>query len=267
VRGIKKSAPPWIQKYRAELLRCLTTPLAVDMRPGEICRVGPDAAAGSGKHVRGSHFDRLDKLRTGALLRCEQKGICVYCEIKLAVQNPQRVRITHWRPLSKTPEMALDWHNLYLSCSNSTTCDVLQDDRRFRWDDSEGSTEEDLPPPVDLLYEHCLGFRKDGRAYIKDDAPLTATQRRALRLVIEDQVDDAGRTLSSILNLNSKTLVAARKAAIKSEGDALGRDFPHRKATAAERAQRAAALLAATEYSPFVSARVAYLTRSGRKKG
>jgi uncharacterized protein (TIGR02646 family) len=280
VRGIKKSAPPWLAKHRKDLLAGLAA-------------LGKDATEQArSEHARVSHFDALgDKKRdVRKLLWAEQRGLCVYCEVGLPRQRvegnlvPEGFPIEHWRPLSKFPALSLDWANLYLSCTGQeplpqaqayygpdpherTTCDPLKLARRLRWDDSKDSTEEDLPWPVDMAYEHCVGFRQDGRAFVKDGAPLNATQRRALQLAIEDQDDDTGETRASILNLNSKTLVAARKAAITSEGKRLSEDFPNQTASAAERAQRAAAMLDTTEYPSFVSARVAYLTRSGRKKG
>lgn len=48
------------------------------------------------------------------VLRAMSHGKCFYCETKL---EQQEETVDHYVELSRAPDLAFDWHNLYLSCS------------------------------------------------------------------------------------------------------------------------------------------------------
>ena len=186
----------------------------------------------------------------------EQGGLCVYCEQSLKEDYPSP-RIDHWRPLSLNPELALHWRNLYLSCATESTCDNRKQANPLRADLSD----PDLPWPVEVEYERCVGFTSFGEIYVRQDAPLDEIQQqtlaRALGVPHDDVVKDNG-----ILNLNQPALVAARAAALDSERDRLQRDFEGRTASRADRETRAVRLRNARPLKKFVSIRVRWLERS-----
>lgn len=193
------------------------------------------------------------KLR--AVLATEQRGICVYCE-RLLDEKKEAPPVEHWRPLSQSPESALCWNNLYLSCPTPDTCDDQKKYRRLLWGDGD----PDLPWPTDAPYHDWLGFTHLGEVYVRADRALDEKTRKALELAISDQ-EYRGQKKASILNLNHRTLVAARKAAIDSERIKMEKDFPNRSVPPAERKNRADKMLSANNYPKFVSIRVAWLTK------
>lgn len=211
------------------------------------------------KHAR-SKFDSLDKKKLREPLVRDQRCLCVYCEDKLEVKDdtPQEriPHIEHWRPLSDLPEKALCWDNLYLSCPNKNTCDGAKGDRRLACE-----ADEDLPRPCDAPYHEWIGFTNLGRIYVRADARINEATRKALELAIADQQDGA-RVRCSILNLNDRELVAARKRAIDIERARMAKDYPDEHASREERHARAAKLLEEEHYPSFVSIRVAYLRKT-----
>ena len=219
-------------------------------------RAGLPAAADPSHHAR-AHFDAMDKKKLRAVLLQEQRAICVYCERRIKDEEGEEVPpIEHWRSLSGCPDVALHWRNLYLSCPFTGTCDDAKAHRRLRWDEADA----DLPWPVEMQYERCVGWRSNGDIYVRTDAPLSDAQRRALELAIADRAAGAAKR-TAILNLNHPALREARAAAIDAERARMGRDFPNRTATTEEKAERAAAMLDESPYPPFVSIRVAWLRK------
>lgn len=201
-------------------------------------------------------FDALEKRQLRAVLYREQGRLCVYCERRLTEGHPAP-RIDHWRPLSRVPDRALDWNNLYLSCNTPATCD------RRKGEDPLGdpSLGPELPPPVEVPYERCVGFTSLGELYVRSDAPLSEDQRGVLATVVghphTDSVKDNGR-----LNLNHPALVAARAAAVDSERSRLERDFPDRTAGKDAREQRATTLADEEDLAEYVSIRIGWLRRT-----
>ena len=202
-----------------------------------------------------TEFDRLDKGKLREVLSGEQASLCVYCERRLP-ENGGPARIEHWIPLSGAPEYALDWRNLYLSCTTIDTCDGAKGDRRLRWDDAD----PDLPWPTELDYERLVGFDGDGRMYVRDDVNIDEATRRALDLAIDD-LEYGGDRRRAILNLNHRTLVTRRRAALDSERRRMEKDFKNRTATRGEREERATRLLGRERLPAFVSIRVAWLRK------
>lgn len=202
------------------------------------------------------HFDTLHKPVLREALRKEQRWICVYCEVTLADESAP-LRIDHWIPVNEEPTLALTWSNIHLSCPNQATCDIAKKGKRL-----------DLPWPGDTRYQDWIGFTTDGEIYVRRDAPIDDATRKALELAIgRRQPEGGGKKHPSILYLNDRALIAARKAAIQSEMHRMEKDFKHRRATPEDRQARAAALLDAPRYPSFVSIRVAYLQRMlGRHK-
>ena len=203
-----------------------------------------------------SQFNRLKKQKLRVEMYREQRFLCIYCERRVAEDNPTP-RIDHWYPLSREPELALHWTNLYLSCPSLETCDAAKDDHPFRWD-------ADMPWPVDFRYEDVVGFTSRGEVYIRLDVALPDASRRAFEAALAGHVDGA-QVRRSIVNLNHPALVEARAAAVDSERVRIKKDFEDRTATRDERDERATQLLDRDSRPAFVSIRVAWLRgRLGR---
>lgn len=201
-------------------------------------------------------YDSMEKRKLRAVMYREQGGLCVFCERR--VEDGQSTpRIDHWRPLSAVPELALHWRNLHLSCASDATCDCSKHETRFRADPGDN----DLPWPVDLAYERCVGFTSLGEVYVRTDAPLNEAQRRALVLALGAPHDDVVKG-NGVLNLNHPALIAARAAALDSERSRLERDCKGKTATRDERLARASALLKEQPLREFISIRVRWLERS-----
>jgi len=203
-----------------------------------------------------SEFDRLEKRKLRAEMYREQHSLCIYCERRIAEGHPTP-RIDHWCPLSRDPDLALHWNNLYLSCSTLETCDSAKGDRPLRWD----ALDPDLPWPVDLPYEDIVGFTGRGEIYVRSDVALPEATRRALELAIAD-CPDGDTVRRGIVNLNHPALVKARAAAVRREHLHLERDFKNRTATRNERKERAARLLDKGRRPAFASIRVAWLRKT-----
>lgn len=194
-----------------------------------------------------SKFDQLAKSKLRATLYREQRFLCIYCERGIDEGYPTD-RIDHWRPLSAHPELALQWKNLYLSCSESRTCDSAKRDRPLRW----GEGDPHLPWPVDRRYEDLVGFTSLGEIYVRSDVDLPPATRRALELAIAN-CRDGDRVRHSIVNLNHPALVAAREEVVHGERKWMkGRDQDQREG-------RATSLLDQDRRPQFVSIRIASL--------
>ena len=201
-----------------------------------------------------AEFDQLAKQKLRVVMYREQGSLCIYCERRIAEGYPAP-RIDHWYPLSREPESALHWKNLYLSCSKPETCDSAKTDHRFRW-----GADSYVPWPVDLRYEEVVGFSNGGQIYVRSDVTLAEAIRRALELAVADRAD-GDRVRRSIVNLNHPALVKARIAAVRGERKRMERDFDNRTATRNEREVRATELLGRRPLPEFVSIRVARLRK------
>jgi len=209
-----------------------------------------------------SEFDKLDKFKLRAVLRIEQRFICVFCERQIEEGYPGP-RIDHWKPLSIHHELALHWKNLYLSCPTPKTCDDAKGNSSLGCEEGDS----DLPWPADFAYENLLGFASDGRIYVRTDVNVDDSVRQALALAIDPQPQGVGHW-QAILNLNDRVLLAARIAAIDGERERMRRESAGRTATRPEREQRAAALLRMNPFPAFVSVRVAWIRKFlGRGRG
>ena len=194
-------------------------------------------------------YRRLDKPKLRQVLYQEQGSICVYCECRLAEGWPPP-RVEHWRPLSKVPECALHWNNLYLSCTTRDTCDRRKQARRLKASDAD----PDLPWPTDFAYERAVGFTTAGYMYVRNDIDLDEPTRGALELAIDD-CEDGGLVRRAILNLNHPTLLEARRVAMDIEKE---RHDKHAMSQE-ERKARASQILDRDPRPEHVSARVAWL--------
>lgn len=203
-----------------------------------------------------SQYEDLDNPKLREVMYREQGSICAYCERRIEEGHPAP-RIDHWRPLSKNPDLALHWKNLYLSCATPETCDTAKGHRELRWDPGDAV----LPWPVDLRYENVVGFNSLGEMYVRSDANLDPATRKALQLAIEDQRDGAA-VRKSIFNLNHPALVAAREAALHSERSTLEKAYPNKHAPTEDRVQRSLVLLGRDPLPQFVSIRVGWLRRT-----
>lgn len=201
-------------------------------------------------------FDDLEKSKLRQILLEDQHHLCAYCETEVIDDPNEHPPVDHWEPLGKAPGLALSWGNLYLSCSGKDTCDRKKKGERLVWDDADPS----LPPPCAFQYERFLGFGRGGDVYVRRTAALSDVQRRALELAIDDR-EDSGIKRESLLGLNHRDLVAARKAVLDRERSRIERLFPnaHASISAPERRSRAQSLLGPGPRESFVSARVSWL--------
>jgi uncharacterized protein (TIGR02646 family) len=146
-----------------------------------------------------SRFDALNKVAIRTALGVEQRNLCVFCERRIdpalgPAQAPTMgVRIAHWKPISADPSGALEWRNVYASCtgvweSGAKTCD-----------ESQGSADPQLEAPADRDWSTQLEFGSQGTLKTRSGAP------KALKHAIGEQV----------WHLNQESLVAARAAAIQ----------------------------------------------------
>lgn len=210
-----------------------------------------------------SHFDQLDKVKLRKAMYREQGSICIYCESRVKEWHPEppidhespikekrQPPIDHWRPLSLSPQQALCWRNMHLSCTFRGTCDDIKGERPLKWN----PTDPDLPWPSAFTYENVIGFTSFGEMYVRRDRGMNNATRTALELAIADR-----GTQKTLLNLNHPTLMKNRRDAIDEEREKLNWAFPGRTASPADRKNRADALLAANPLLPFVSIRVAWL--------
>ena len=202
-----------------------------------------------------TRFEQLANQKLRVVMYREQSSLCIYCERRVAEGHPAP-RIDHWYPLSREPERALHWKNLYLSCPNNETCDSAKADHPFR-----GYADSHVPWPVDFSYEDVVGFSKGGKIYVRSDVTLADDVRQALELAIADRTD-GDRRRRSIVNLNHPALVKARMAVVRGERGRLERDFKNRTATRNEREARASELLRRRPLPEFVSIRVLWLRRA-----
>ena len=201
-----------------------------------------------------SQYGRLEKRRLRQVMYGEQGSLCVYCEQELS-ENVSPSHVEHWRPLSKDPEYAIHWRNLYLSCSTLETCDRAKGARRLKADD----TDPDLPWPTELNYQDLVCFTSGGEMYVRGDVDMDEATRRALELAIDDR-RNGGRQCRAILNLNHPTLVAARREALDIERERMRTES--RTPPKDEREERASQLLGREQLPAFVSIRVAWLRRT-----
>ena len=177
----------------------------------------------------------------------EQHFLCIYCERELAEGFPAP-RIDHWYPLSERPQLALQWNNLYLSCTFVETCDAAKGNSPFRWYGS------DVPWPLDLPYESVVGFTSRGKAYVRSDVALSEGTRQALeRGLFGGQGDHSAHGQN--VNLNHPALITARAAAIHGERGHMA----NRTGSENGREERATVLLERDMRPAFVSIRVAWL--------
>lgn len=232
MRGIRKPQPPHNVSPAGQTARSMHQ--AHTQLQSDLANLPPtDHAA----HARTS-FNALEKALLRAVLYSEQHHVCVYCERRVKESNTPPIE--HWHPVNGSPQHALDWDNLYLSCPNEGTCD-----------DAKEGTPLGLPWPTQKAYEHVVGFTSGGEIYVRSDAPLTPAEHQALASAI---------SINGTLNLNHSALVASRKAAIDAERKRLsgmGQNVPD-----TVRSATAQSLLAEPERPPHISIRVAYLTRT-----
>ena len=176
------------------------------------------------------------------LLFVEQRYVCVYCERQIDEVYPPPP-IDHWNPLSQFLQQVFDWNNLLVSCRTIDTCD-----------DRKASDTLNLPWPVAFQYEDVLGFTSGGRMYVRTDVTVAQPVLHALEIALDDQPGPP--KIRSTLYLNQPALREARAAAIEAE-EVIVEGLP--PMPAAQRQQRAVALLSQARRDAFISARVAYL--------
>ena len=200
-----------------------------------------------------TEFDQLHKVKLRDVMYGEQGSICVYCERRLS-EGVAPPHVEHWRPLSAAPELAFHWNNLYLSCTTESTCESKKGKRPLK----ASAADPDLPWPSEFAYENVVGFTSAGHMYVRKDANINDSTRKALELAINDcQFDDKLHT--SILNLNHPTLLEARRVSLDSERERLKRRSTRHVQSSEERTVRATQILDQDPRPEHVSVRVAWL--------
>ncbi len=126
------------------------------------------------------------------VLLTAQRGLCVYCGRRLNVENPGRFyHIEHFRPRSTYRHLAVDLHNIVLSCGP-------EDDERIPTETCGNAKEDwfDEGNHIEPVYPDCTNrFR----------FLLTGEITVAL------EPDEAARTMICVLNLNHRELKKDRK--------------------------------------------------------
>lgn len=130
-----------------------------------------------------------------ASLFVAQRGICVYCGVRLDLSKPGKTfHVEHFRPQALYNDLSVAFENLFLSCGQnslsgdlSQTCGTHKDD----WFDEDRCVEPNYPD---------------------------CTQRFKFLLngtvVSNDPDDDAANTMIEVLNLNHSELSTEREATL-----------------------------------------------------
>jgi len=192
------------------------------------------------------HFDSLEKGPVRKCLCSEQEYLCIFCECRL--RDNGDVRIAHWIPKAKEPKRALDWANLYASCSHEETCDTRQGNRVLGF-----------PSPVELDFGKVLRFSRNGAILVRPEATslLGESAAAALEKAIGSPIEHNDR--ASTLNLNWEPLRKARAQAIDGVRQRVQKRYPGRTASKADRKRMADEYLAEGRLTEYISIVLAWL--------
>ncbi len=222
-------------------------------------RLAKDVDALSSDSVRKEHFDTLSKPKMRARLLEEQRYRCAFCERELKEDDANGgsdVRIAHWTPIKQDKTRALEWDNLYASCSAKETCDSRQ-----------RSDLLGLRTPAELDFENVLDFRPNGEVHISASlgGRLREGEREALQRALGDPViaslDPKRGDHRSPLNINHKSLQVARAAALKGLQREIARKYPGSTARPEHLRKLLTRLLEGAPRTAFVSVQVTWLER------
>jgi len=147
-------------------------------------------------------YRERDDLRESLLE--EQGYICCYCMQRI---NKENLKIEHWKPQSKYPELQLISHNLLAACDGNEGSSP-----KFQHCDTHKGDDEITLNPADSQKncEQYIKYSSDGR--IDSDDPIINYE------------------LNEILNLNTQTLVSNRNKKIQAyEGKENGKYKPYCK--------------------------------------
>jgi len=135
------------------------------------------------------NYREKDELRD--YLATEQGYICCYCMQRIT-SNAETMKIEHYKPQKKYPQLQLDYQNLLASCKGN---DGGPKHLPRHCDTSKGEQEITINP-IDKISncERVIKYRKNG--WIYSDDPIINYE------------------LNNILNLNTQILVYYRKAVI-----------------------------------------------------
>jgi len=132
-------------------------------------------------------YRERDDLRESLLE--EQGYICCYCMQRI---NKENLKIEHWKPQSKYPELQLIYHNLLAACDGNEGSSP-----KFQHCDTHKGDDEITLNPADSKKncEQYIKYSSDGRIYSDDT-------------IINYELNET-------LNLNTQTLVSNRNKAFK----------------------------------------------------
>lgn len=152
--------------------------------------------AAPGATYDGQDFTEVkDDLRQ-ALVR-DQRGLCCYCTAGIAPEAA-RMKVEHWKPQSRYPDLQLAWKNLLGAClgnpgsrPQSQSCDTFKGDREIKLD------------PHNPDHIATLRCRSNGRIYSTDEQ-LQADIEEGLNLNTERLVNERKQLLTRFINLLDK---------------------------------------------------------------
>ena len=253
MRGVNKSKPP------------TTLRRSNDFRPGrqevehDLKQLLSDEADPLAKRkLARSIFESLDKPAIRQALWQEQCGLCVYCEGRLrdpaseadtAKKSTTGIQpIAHWQPIAHSPEDAVTWTNLHLSCDSRTSCDSIQGDQPLG-----------LDSPSRCAFEELIEYDIAGNAKVKDGVLRQVATPLAAAL-------GSGNTNTGVLGLNSEGLCDARATVLKTMKSLLARQFEGKRATSAQLGALATRQLEKRPLPAFVSVEVDWLKRQAARR-
>lgn len=156
----------------------------------------PEPAPLAEHRARGREYGRLKKAAIRPTLVRDQRGLCCYCMCRIR-NNRKKVKIEHFLPQSRYPDLALTWDNLFAACLGGTGRPPSQQ----HCDTSKGAKHCDLDPR--LIREEDFSYRSDGTIVHADP--------------------ELDRQLNEVLQLNTPMLRQHRRATLSAFIEAMSR--------------------------------------------
>ncbi len=156
-------------------------------------------------------YQERDQLKD-ALLK-EQKYICCYCMQRI---SKDKMKIEHWQPQSKFPELQLAYSNLLAACLGNES-----QPKHLQHCDTYKANSEIKVNPTQLICESIIKFRTNGEIYA-DDFEINKDLQETLNLNYEGLIKNRKITLDIALkNLMDKNKGTWNKEILQREIDKL----------------------------------------------
>jgi len=160
----------------------------------------PEPAALVAHREHGGSYDSLHRADIRPQLLEDQRGLCCYC-LKRLKDRPGQIKVEHFRPQHRHPELELSWHNLFAACRGG----MGQPPAQQHCDTAKGGQRCDLDPLT--VREADFRYHADGR--------------------ISHQDPELDRQLNEVLHLNTPAIRRRRQATL----DGFIRAMSQRKGT------------------------------------